>query len=375
MASAYVPGLKVSSALELHIERRLPLEGEIAVQVGEEVSWDTVVARTFLPGAVELVNVAARLGIEPAEVEGALLKRVGEPIKKGEALAQTKGWRGWGKRTLVSPLEGVVESYSAVSGSLIVRGPQRPVELKAYAPGKVERLLDREGVVIASRAAYVQGIFGIGGETAGELLLFTPDPRGEMAVTSLGPQHRDKILVGGALVSCEFLRRAAQLGVKGIVCGGISDTELAAFLGYDLGVAITGSEKLGLSLVITEGFGAMPMAYRTFQLLKRYAGRWVSLSGATQIRAGVIRPEVIIPLGDGEFKRSRESQVPLSGLQVGSAARLIRQPHFGALAQVVELPLEPQPIPTGAKVRVAVVELEGGGRLTLPRANLELIEA
>ena len=70
MASAYVPGLKVSSALELHIERRLPLEGEIAVQVGEEVSWDTVVARTFLPGAVELVNVAARLGIEPAEVEG-----------------------------------------------------------------------------------------------------------------------------------------------------------------------------------------------------------------------------------------------------------------------------------------------------------------
>ena len=30
-------------------------------------------------------------------------------------------------------------------------------------------------------------------------------------------------------------------------------------LGYDLGVAVTGSEKLGLTLIITEGFGEIAM--------------------------------------------------------------------------------------------------------------------
>ena len=54
--------------------------------------------------------------------------------------------------------------------------------------------------------------------------------------------------------------------------------------------------------------------------------------------------------------------------------RVIREPHFGALARVVGLPVELTEIPTGARVRVAEIELEGGGRMTLPRANLELVE-
>ena len=31
-------------------------------------------------------------------------------------------------------------------------------------------------------------------------------------------------------------------------------------LGYDLGVAITGSERIGLTVVITEGFGEIAMS-------------------------------------------------------------------------------------------------------------------
>ena len=67
------------------------------------------------------------------------------------------------------------------------------------------------------------------------------------------------------------------------------------FFGYDLGVAITGSEEIGITLVITEGFGKIPMAQRTFELLKSRTGAKTSINGATQIRAGVVRPEIIIP--------------------------------------------------------------------------------
>ena len=66
-------------------------------------------------------------------------------------------------------------------------------------------------------------------------------------------------------------------------------------LGYDLGVAITGHEDIRPTLIITEGFGQIAMAGRTYELLAANAGRRASANGATQIRAGVLRPEIIIP--------------------------------------------------------------------------------
>ena len=54
--------------------------------------------------------------------------------------------------------------------------------------------------------------------------------------------------------------------------------------------------------------------------------------------------------------------------------RLIREPDFGKIAIVAELPSEAELIPTGAKVRVARVKLDDGRLLSLPRANLEIIE-
>ena len=176
------------------------------------------------------------------------------------------------------------------------------------------------------------------------------------------------------MVTADFLRKAVKCGVKAIVTGGISDADLADFLGYDLGVAITGSEDKGITLIITEGFGKIAMAERSFNLLKRCAGRWASVSGATQIRAGVIRPEIIIAdTASSSFAKDKAASIPV-GLHIGSKVRLIREPDFGKLAVVTELPSEAEIIPTGAKVRVARVKLADGRLLSLPRANLEIIE-
>ena len=165
-----------------------------------------------------------------------------------------------------------------------------------------------------------------------------------------------------------------QYGVKAVVTGGISDADLADFLGYDLGVAITGSEDKGITLIVTEGFGKIAMAERSFNLLKRCVGRWASVSGATQIRAGVIRPEIIIADNVDSKPREEKSTAVSAGLHIGSKVRLIREPDFGKIAIVAELPSEAELIPTGAKVRVARVKLDDGRLLSLPRANLEIIE-
>jgi hypothetical protein len=148
-----------------------------------------------------------------------------------------------------------------------------------------------------------------------------------------------------------------------------------AVLGAPLGVAVTGHERLGVTLVVTEGFGEMAMAERTFRLLRERDGRRASLSGATQIRAGVIRPEVIVPATEAPIDEGAAATGGEEGVRVGSAVRVIRAPHFGAIVTVVALPEQPQTIETEAQVRVLVAELPGGERVTLPRANVELIQA
>ena len=79
-------------------------------------------------------------------------------------------------------------------------------------------------------------------------------------------------------------------GAAALVSGGIDDEDLKEFLGYDLGVAITGNEQLGLTVIVTEGFGEIAMAQRSFDLLHSHVGDVASVNGATQIRAGVMRP-------------------------------------------------------------------------------------
>jgi hypothetical protein len=144
-------------------------------------------------------------------------------------------------------------------------------------------------------------------------------------------------------------------------------------MGYDIGVAITGSEQVGLTLIITEGFGKMRMADRTFNLLKSLSGKKSSINGATQIRAGVMRPEVIVSSDKALSKKTSDISTGL-GLEIGTPVRIIREPHFGTIGKVVALPVELAKIETEAKVRVLEVELDNKQKVTLPRANVEIIE-
>ncbi len=55
--------------------------------------------------------------------------------------------------------------------------------------------------------------------------------------------------------------------------------------------------------------------------------------------------------------------------------RIIREPHFGGIGTVVNLPVDLEDIETESKVRILEVELAGKERIRLPRANVEIIEA
>ena len=376
MAHSYTPGLKVSAFTALRRERKLPLAGTVLVPVGQPVQAETIVARTELPGNVQTVNAANILGVLPEDVPDCLVKPVGSPVKKGEAIAESRSFFGLFRSKVLSPTDGTLESVSTVTGQALLREPPIPVEVDAYVDGTVVEVHEKQGVTVETRGTFIQGIFGIGGETCGLLHVCVGGPGEALTEANLGTDVRGKVLVGGSHVTTRVLGRAIQLGAKAVVIGGFDDQDLREFLGYDLGVAITGSEEKGLTLVVTEGFGEIPMAGRTFELLKSCEGRKVSVSGATQIRAGVLRPEIVAPrLTEAIPSEVRADGAEAQGLTVGSLIRAIREPYFGRLGKVVSLPPELVPLETEAKVRVLEVDFGDGKRTLLPRANVEMIES
>lgn len=373
MAHAYTPGLRVTPHAVLRRERRLPLKGRVLVARGDAVRPDTVVARTELPGNVQTVNLAARLAVDPAKAHETLLKPVGSAVTRGEVMASTRSLFGLIRTHVEAPADGVIESVSSISGQLILREPPIPVEVAAYVEGTVAEVIEGEGVLVEARGAFLQGIFGVGGETMGPIAVAVDAPDEALTRERLLPEHRGAVVVGGAYVSYDVLMHARSVGVAAVVVGGFDDGDLRRLLGRDLGVAITGSEELGLTLLLTEGFGRIRMAQRAWDLLLAGRGKIASVSGATQIRAGVMRPEILIP--------ERESAVEASegygtALDVGSLLRVIRQPYFGRIGRVVELPSELERLDSEAMVRVLVVEFtDDGTRATVPRANVELISS
>lgn len=374
MAHAYTPGLKVTRATIIRKERRLPLEGEVLVKKGDKVKAEDIVARTELPGNVHPVNVAGLLSVPPEDVPQLMLKKAKDAVRKGEPIAMSKSFFGLFKTTVTAPIDGVIESISNITGQVILRESPIPVEVNAYIDGIIVDVFKNEGVVVEAKASLVQGIFGIGEERIGILKVIADSPDFVVEEEVIKEEYKNMVLVGGSFVTANALRKAAKIGVKGIVVGGIDDKNLRDFLGYDIGVAITGNEGKGITLVITEGFGRLSMAKRTFELLKSLEGKKCSISGATQIRAGVIRPEVIVPEESLQVE-GNEEEVQKGGLIIGKTrVRIIREPYFGRIGTVVSLPAELQKIETEASVRVLDVQFDDGSRVTVPRANVEIIE-
>ncbi|MCK4909479.1 MAG: hypothetical protein KAS70_06235 [Planctomycetes bacterium] len=375
MAHAYTPGLRVTNQTVVRKKRILPIPGQVMVKVGDQVKADTIVARTELPGKVKTINVINLLGILPEDIKDYMLKKEGDPVEKDEVVAENKPLIKWFKTTIKSPLKGSVESISDVTGQVLLREQPQPLEIRAYVDGQVVEIIPDSGVIIESTASFIQGIIGIGGEITAEIALAAQSPDEELSPDKILPDHKDKIIIGGAHVSGQSVKKAVALGVKGIIIGALHAKDLKELLGYDLGVAITGTEKIGITLIVTEGFGHINMAKKTFELLKTKVGQQASMSGATQIRAGVIRPEIIIPETTGtKTKTDLKADWERGALKIGDTIRIIREPYFGQIARVKSLPNELTQIPSESKARVLEATFSDQTTAIIPRANVELIE-
>ena len=372
MARSYTPGLKILSHAKVVKRRLLPMKGSVHYKTGDLVNSNDVVASTDIPGNIQMLNVANQLNVEPENVPECMLVKLDEKITKGQIIAENKGIFGLFKSQLKSPIDGTLANVSEITGQAILSEPPIPIEIDAYTSGKITEVIEDEGVIIETEGVMVQGILGVGGENHGDLIVLTSEPNDVLTTDMIQPEHEGKIIIGGSILDLQTFEKAKQVGAAGIVSGGFDYTDLSKILGYSLGVAITGSEEIGPSLIITEGFGKISMAARTYELLKSNESKFASINGSTQIRAGVIRPEILIPFEKLHDKGEEFDESDLA-ISEGSLIRVIRAPYFGKVGTVSALPHELKKMESETLVRVAEIEFEDGSVETIPRANLEMI--
>lgn len=372
MSQLFAPGLAVTDRTVIRKRRELPLVGRILKQLGETVFADDVVGVVELPGDLRIVRVSKELGLPPHEILKVLQRQVGDKIRKGELLAELKGFFGLFSSRVVSPTDGVIEFVTEATGNIGVRMASKSVELCAHISG---RIVDQEvgrSVTIETEAAFVQGIFGVGDERRGTLRVLSVEPSRDLVAEDLPERCAGEVIVGGRAVTKEFLDRAIEYKVAGIITGSIDDQTLKSLIGFDLGVAVTGNEKIPLTLIVTEGFGRQAISQHVLQVLRPLNGQQASINGATQVRAGALRPEVVVPLTAIGAEQSLGSPDLGKILELGSKVRIIRYPYFGEFGTVTELPVQPVRIATGAEVRVVQVRV-GDQQRVVPRANIEVL--
>lgn len=349
--------------------RELPLAGQVLVKVGDTVSGDQIVARAELEGDLRIIRVAEELGISVEDVERVAQIAVGDSVTEGQIIAEMRGLWGLCRSIVASPIVGTIEFISSSTGHLGVRAAPRTLELVAYISGRVVEVEAGRSVTIETTATFAQGIFGVGGERIGKLVMLPISLSEKVTESHIPSDCSGAVLVGGHSPSIESLRLAASRGAVGLVTGSIDDPVLRSYIGYDLGVALTGDEAVPMSLIITEGFGAIPMSNRIAATLTPVSGSKVSINGATQVRAGAQRPEVVVWTTAGAGQPADDSP---KALEVGARIRLIRIPYFGLRGTISELPHELRQLETGAMARVLRAKLDDGRDVVVPRANIEL---
>jgi hypothetical protein len=312
-----------------------------------------VIATAEIPGGYHLLDLEEGLGTRIKRLDTVLVKQIGESILEGQVLART---RGLVKKEFQSPVSGTV--LDARSGKVLIEVSAEHVELMALYPGKISRVVPERGAEIEITGALIQGAWGTGRELRGRLELLALDGNLPMVAEMITSSHMGVILVGGRTLDVDILAAAAENQVAAIVVGSMDSALIPAIKASDVPV------------MLTEGFGDLPIDARTFDLLRQHSGSETCFSPVVQMRGHVRRPELIIAL-------PTDGDVPVieydGRLRVGMRVRALRAPYAGQVGQVVSLPALPQRVESGLRTRGAVVELDTGRRVFVPRENLEML--
>ena len=349
--------------------RQLVGSATVSVEAGQDVAPDTVI------GTSKTGSRVVRLPFEGDEAAwAAVLKRPGESVRRGEPLLRQSSFLGLGNVEYLCPVDGFVEEVLVPQRAVVIR--EHTAEVRAGISGVVTEVRDGQGVVLEFDGTTMRFFAGWGPPVAGDLTsageLFAPAD----VARHITEGHRGKIIWAYSTLCAEAVLEAARIEAAGLIAGSVSLTELQRATVEVR--ARTGRDNLPLTLLISEGFGSMPMSAAYRRHLAAAVDRAVYLDpGQAGDPAWPADPEVAFSPAPTETAMATPSSVngaePLGGPpEPGTPVRILDLEHFGRRATVVGRPRQGR-LPTGVTCPVIDVQLEDGIGLTLPIISLEVL--
>ncbi len=332
--------------------RMLPSKGRILARVGQEVNAAYVVAEADLPGSHILVDVRRIFGIKRAEQAHRLIERkVGERVEKGDILAQTGGLL---PKVIRAPVNATIVAIQR--GQILLEKPGEHFELKAGLNGVISEVLAERGVIVETHGALIQGVWGNGQINGGLLQFAVSQPDEEIHRANLDMSLRGSIVVGGFIHKADALDAAEELPLRGLIVGSIS------------AALITAAQKSAVPIMVTEGFGQIPMNRAAFRLLKTHEKRETAINANWNPEFGE-RPEIVVPLPS-------QGQTPLDVVEfsVGQTVRILSAPYSGEIGTLVAIRPGRVTLPGGLRAQVGEIRLENNQQISLPLTNLDVLE-
>ena len=361
-------------AATTRIERRLPAPGEIVVHLGSRVEPDDLIGRCTVQSAPVLLDVAGALQIEPREIRRRLRHQPGDRIAVHDLLALHRG------RSMLAPFPGTLAAVDEATGFIVLMPDPAPVSIPAAIRGSVVDLQPHYSATIETSAAVVQGAVGFGGEQWGMLQILAADPSTIITADMIDARGAWSLLVGGAGITAEALRKAQQEQVKGVIVGGVDADALRAYWGprFDgnwlellrKGTLPAAVEE-GPTLLVTEGFGLHAMSRPIFDLLVQFDRQEAHLDGTSRLEAPARTPRLVIPLD--QVWRSVIASSSAQELPRGGKVRLLDEAHLGLIGRIESRNPHGR-LPSGARAPVAIVRIGESERIMLPELALEAME-
>jgi uncharacterized protein (TIGR01319 family) len=277
-----VPPAEVEQYLVKHIGDEVGI-GDVVAQTPRRVTHKTFRSpvrgrvEKLLPGGVlflrerpeearefTAVEVARQLGVEPDKLSPYLRVKPGDEVDSGQWLAGNLYKDAF--KFVPSPVRGRVNRIDKHFGIVLIEPLLEELEIKAWLPGVVQDVTDR-GCTIVGNGTIIAGVWGSGGEVAGEL--------------AFGDVAAGKVLVRD-FADAATLAQAKERHAAGLICAGVNLQEVI-------------EPNPPFTVVVLEGFGEQQLPEDVRAILKEHEGRLALLDGTTQLRVGVRRPQIILP--------------------------------------------------------------------------------
>lgn len=361
----------------IYIKRRLGGSNlSIAVKIGQEVAPDDMLGSSETSAGFVTVNLADKLGEKPKTAVSFLKRKLSDSIFEGELLAEKVGYLGVGNKLLVSPGDGVLDFYDTTSGILRIKLIPKKQKLISGVYGVVDNINASSGeILIRTSAKIIFGLFGSGMERSGILKVLGSR---EILVSSsqIGDRLASHIIVGGGVVFLDALQKAVHLKVNGIITGGMNAADFKAMKGGKLDFSHQNMiSDIGVGVMVTEGFGTIPIGEDLFEVMKNHNGKFCILNGNLG--------QLILPTQDiGSMisirrtkipdSKLRKSEVVSTSLRIGVKVRIIYSLNLGVQGMIINIDKVPTLLPSGVSTIMTTLKV-GLKSLRVPYNNLEVI--